>query len=773
MGISFSCIKKRKKKKPLLTTSQSLNKIHSKYDDDLEDAVNLVLAMQQDRNSINIELSFACTELPNADMFSKSDPMIVVYIKNINSKKNNLNFSSKTKKKKSLKNDYEILGKENYKIVGMTEAKVDSLNPIFDKKIIVSFNSKISQKLKFEIYDIDDFENCSDLKKQELLGYIETDFSEIVYKDIWEGVLKSDNRRFRSGKIKVRGIESDIGQSKIWFTLEIHDFLTKNNIYFTISGANALNQYFKIYKSRPTKNKIRGWYFEPFRINSNQINNDSDNLKFEFFELRKDKISRFLGELDITLKGMFNNVNQDIDIYKNNLIVGKLKITNVTKDDNANFFSYVYADFCLKTILAVDLSISKKTEKKLDSENKDFLDIVEKLEIKQPCNGSEKKIEYYKDPIDKISSVLKNFDDDSQIPVFGFGAKLPPTHTITSNCFALTEKFYSPFFPNSKSVISTLEEKVIKNKNFILNGPTFFSEIVKFGKEFAKYIKIHESKYYVVMVIITDSILKDKKKFEEELKKCSSLPISIIICNSFNFDKINNLAENKLKEEYNKKKEIYEQIEMNLRNSGSRDILHWFKCSKYKESLSSMTKNVLAKIPKQFVEYMESEGKKPKRTEGGGNNKKGKGLKKELMDKLEIRKNKNSQKNLMKKFLGEKKILFLKGLEDIGYEKDILDILKGDKINIPCEDINLICQIVEQLKNIEEKNNKKPIPIENLKEKIKTNEKFLTKKSKILFEKNNFENIVKKKDKKKKNNYINKIEEKKINFIKKNFSNYF
>jgi hypothetical protein len=46
--------------------------------------------------------------------------------------------------------------------------------------------------------------------------------------------------------------------------------------------------------------------FEPFRLNSNKIPNESANLKFEFFEKRKDSL-KLIGELDISLLGTYNN----------------------------------------------------------------------------------------------------------------------------------------------------------------------------------------------------------------------------------------------------------------------------------------------------------------------------------------------------------------------------------------------------------------------------------------------------------------------------------
>lgn len=77
--------------------------------------INIVLGLLQDKNTVNIELSFTCENLINMDLFSLSDPMVVVYIKT----------------------DKELL------LIGRTEMIRDNLNPKFTKQLIVPFNESI------------------------------------------------------------------------------------------------------------------------------------------------------------------------------------------------------------------------------------------------------------------------------------------------------------------------------------------------------------------------------------------------------------------------------------------------------------------------------------------------------------------------------------------------------------------------------------------------------------------------------------------------------
>lgn len=55
--------------------------IKDKYEDDAQDMINVVLGLLTDKSTVNIELSFICENLFNMDIFSLSDPMIVVYLK--------------------------------------------------------------------------------------------------------------------------------------------------------------------------------------------------------------------------------------------------------------------------------------------------------------------------------------------------------------------------------------------------------------------------------------------------------------------------------------------------------------------------------------------------------------------------------------------------------------------------------------------------------------------------------------------------------------------
>jgi hypothetical protein len=275
--------------------------------------------------------------------------------------------------------------------------------------------------------------------------------------------------------------------------------------------------------------------------------------------------------------------------------------------------------------------------------------------------------DFYSEPIHTVSKILSCFEDDYRIPVLGFGAKLWPLHCVVSHCFGLNSNIFHPLFDSVDDIKAELSS-ILAKKKILPQGPVIFSEVLKFAKNFAQFCKEAGSKYYVVLVIMTDKELSDAHLFKEELKTSFDYPISVIVCrivpfkkisstfgtmNSIKKDKSNEFDEdpneNKTKHKDSNEKDIlkvYHEMSQELQTEG-RDILHAFCLGqKQKLELTSTARKVFQKLPKQFIQYMEKEQKKPKIQEdsNGSGNSRIKEAKKELMNKLASRK-KNIEKS--------------------------------------------------------------------------------------------------------------------------------
>ena len=94
--------------------------------------------------------------------------------------------------------------------------------------------------MKFVIYDIDDEQNLDDIRKQEKIGTVVSTLKSIITDPknlaIKPLVNKKKKKKKFIGNLIVKAVESDIGQSKIWFYFGIEDYIYKSKIMFSISA---------------------------------------------------------------------------------------------------------------------------------------------------------------------------------------------------------------------------------------------------------------------------------------------------------------------------------------------------------------------------------------------------------------------------------------------------------------------------------------------------------------------------------------------------------
>ena len=105
------------------------------------------------------------------------------------------------------------------------------------KTFVVPYNFEIQQKLRFDIYDIDSFQDKSDLDKQDYIGYVETDLHEIVCsptQSIFKTILNPYNKRRKNGTLIIKGWEFDINSSKYLFKLFAKNIASKAELFLRV-----------------------------------------------------------------------------------------------------------------------------------------------------------------------------------------------------------------------------------------------------------------------------------------------------------------------------------------------------------------------------------------------------------------------------------------------------------------------------------------------------------------------------------------------------------
>ena len=145
----------------------------------------------------------------------------------------------------------------------------------------------------------------------------------------------------------------------------------------------------------------------------------------------------------------------------------------------------------------------------------------------------------YLQALKKIGGILKHYDSDKKIPLYGFGAKLPPNKNIVSHCFSLNKNYFDPEVNGLEEAVEgkilarhVLRVLVYKKslKSFTFHGPTMFSEVFKMALDYAQY-ECHrkDAQKYFILLVLTDGEISDMQATKDQIVKACDLPISILI----------------------------------------------------------------------------------------------------------------------------------------------------------------------------------------------------------------------------------------------------
>jgi len=75
-----------------------------------------------------------------------------------------------------------------------------------------------------------------------------------------------------------------------------------------------------------------------------------------------------------------------------------------------------------------------------------------------------------------VGEILQHYDSDKRYPVYGFGWKIPPSHTTCSRCFSLKGDFFNPEVEGLEGVLDVYKKTL---PIVTLHGPTEFQEVIR------------------------------------------------------------------------------------------------------------------------------------------------------------------------------------------------------------------------------------------------------------------------------------------------------
>ncbi len=523
------------------------------------------LLMCDDGLSNPLEIHFSCQSLPNLDITSKTDPFVILYLKD------------------------DAKGRP-WSEVGRTEQIRDCLDPVFVRQITIKYQFEVRQQLKVEVWDCDD-PTTRNLNAQELVGTCELLVADLVRS-------KTKTLNLANPKIKKNGtvtltaeqIKSKFSSNVVKFNVVGESFSRSKLMFFKLYRGNSTGapvapmpgappalsagpSFVPVYQSEAKKGEGAGnVLWNPVKIGAAALMRDQPTwpLRLEILECVASGDHRIVENRALTYNDLVDSNFVTSGSY------GKVRIKSVEMIRRVSFTEYLMAGTNIMMSLAVDFTASNRS-----CNNPDSLHCMDMSRNQ------------YIQAIHSVGGILQMYDSDKNIPVYGFGGQIHSISPETYHFFALNGNIFSPEVYTIEQVQKLYMQNLTK---IMFSGPTNFAPTINNMGEMARFYVSNGMLYnYIVLLIITDGEITDMDDTIDAIVRCSSLPLSIVIVGvgSGPFDNM----------------EILDADRGKLKSPRSgqfaaRDIVQFVPFSRYASDPTELAKATLAEIPGQLSEYM-------------------------------------------------------------------------------------------------------------------------------------------------------------------------
>jgi len=535
-----------------------------------------------------VELSIRCSNLADMDVFSKSDPFCVLYVKDSKS--------------------------EQWLCFDKTETIDNTLDPHFQKKFVLQYKFEERQLLRFDVYDSDGA--SPNLDDHDFIGSMECSLGEIVAHQ-GKGLNRHLIGAGKSARNKEQSItvtSEELISNKEFLnllisakTLDAKDWWGwgSSDPFLTISKAGEYGQWTVVHRTEVLKRNLNpDW--QPFTLSITSLCNADHQrtLKFSVDDWNLNGSHSHIGEFTTNVaelvEGGLKTSRGSAQIFA--LTNQKKKSKKGSKYKNSGF---LHVNYCILELQPTFLDyISNGTE----------LSFTVAIDF-TASNGNpqDPRSLHYNDPtgapnqyitaIKAVGDIIQDYDSDKMFPALGFGARIPPDGKVSHEFFLnLTS---DPYCNGVDGILAAYHQSLY---NVQLYGPTNFSPVINHVAKFARAYQQDPSNYFVLL-IITDGVITDLDATKNAVINASGLPLSIIIVGvgSEDFSAMDELDSD-------------DSLLTNNGKTAQRDIVQFVEMQKFingagfrhgtwnKELLA---REVLFEIPDQLVSYMKSKKFKP------------------------------------------------------------------------------------------------------------------------------------------------------------------
>ncbi|XP_068414110.1 copine-5 isoform X1 [Eschrichtius robustus] len=559
-----------------------------------------------------VEITVSCRNLLDKDMFSKSDPLCVMYTQGMENKQ--------------------------WREFGRTEVIDNTLNPDFVRKFIVDYFFEEKQNLRFDLYDVDS--KSPDLSKHDFLGQAFCTLGEIVgspgsrlEKSLTIGAFSLNSRTGKpmpavsngSGlwmeSLRTTGLEAsggvpgkkcgtiilsaeelsncrDVATMQFCANkLDKKDFFGKSDPFLVFYRSNEDGTFTICHKTEVMKNTLNP-VWQTFSIPVRALcNGDYDRtIKVEVYDWDRDGSHDFIGEFTTSYRELARGQSQ-FNIYevvnpkkkmkkKKYVNSGTVTLLSFAVESECTFLDYIKGGTQINFTVAIDFTASNGNPSQSTS-----------LHYMSPY-----QLNAYALALTAVGEIIQHYDSDKMFPALGFGAKLPPDGRV-SHEFPLNGNQENPSCCGIDGILEAYHHSL---RTVQLYGPTNFAPVVTHVARNAA--EVQDGSQYSVLLIITDGVISDMAQTKEAIVNAAKLPMSIIIIGvgQAEFDAMVELDG--------------DDVRISSRGKlAERDIVQFVPFRDYVDrtgnhvlSMARLARDVLAEIPDQLVSYMKAQGIRPR-----------------------------------------------------------------------------------------------------------------------------------------------------------------
>ncbi|KAG5474361.1 hypothetical protein LSCM1_03141 [Leishmania martiniquensis] len=426
-----------------------------------------------------VQLFFKCSNLIDADTFSKSDPYVVLYDATLGNTKN---------------------------AIGKTEVIRNNLNPEFKTCIPVNYFFETRQTLRVEVWDSDKG------KADDFLGRAEFTLGQLMSSANLCMTLKLNTK----GTITVTG--SPLGTAKGTVRLQLRgrslkkmNIFTGSDPYLVISRRLSSGQKQQAFTSEVIKNTLNPqWATTPALDLVNLCGGDAASkcIAVDCFN-KSYGTDESMGGFVLAGEQLLASAGKEFELTAEKKgkrrSYGFIAVDRCDYVKTHDFLEYLQGGMEINIAFSIDFTGSNGPPS--DPRSLHFYHPY------QPNN--------YLRAMLAVSNVVQEYDKDRRFPAFGFGAVAPFTNG-TSHFFPLSGNPANAYLDGMQAVVDTYA-RLLPALQF--SGPTYFAPTIRAMTAGARQAR----GVYTILLILTDGAITDMQETIDAIVAADDAPLSIVI----------------------------------------------------------------------------------------------------------------------------------------------------------------------------------------------------------------------------------------------------